>query len=48
VTLAQLDFGQTMAAGALQAFLTALFVGIAAGMVVRLYDHRAAKELQKT
>jgi hypothetical protein len=39
--LAQLDFGQTVAAGAFNAFFTAALVSIVATIAVRWYDNRA-------
>jgi hypothetical protein len=41
--LAQLDFGKTVAAEALNALFTAVLVGLVAGLLVSRYEHRAAE-----
>ncbi|XUL87979.1 hypothetical protein ACQ86D_15960 [Streptomyces galilaeus] len=38
--LSQLDLGETLAAGAVNAFLTSVFIGIVAGLIVKRYELR--------
>lgn len=38
MTLSQLNFGETLAAGAVNALLTAVFIGIVAGLIVKRYE----------
>lgn len=46
MTLAQLDFGEALQLGLWNSFLSAIFVGIAAGLVVRWYEGRHKSQLQ--
>jgi hypothetical protein len=47
VTVAELSFAQTVFAGVVSAAATAVFVGLAAGLVVKIYETRAAESLRK-
>ncbi|MFI6437280.1 hypothetical protein [Streptomyces sp. NPDC050759] len=38
MTFSQLEFGETLAAGAVNAFVTAFFIGIVAGLIVKRYE----------
>jgi hypothetical protein len=47
MTLAELDFGQTVGAGALNALFTAVLVGGAAGLLIKWFEQKAAERRDK-